>query len=351
MNPSETIHGGANEHALPAAKIIYSETRQEGGFVYDIGPELSHAEDAPIWNTYRKHAAAWDKDYLASLDDTLNVFLLFATLFSAVVAPFLIDSNARLQPDTQQAAVDALTRISAQLAASQDDAPPPIAYDGDSAINPASWLLAVNALWLVSLLISLVSTVFAVSVKQWLTSYKEGLPAATLPAVRERHERYIALDRWKISILVNSLPMVINIAVFIFLAGLVIYIWNASTPLGGLLCGLLVGSMGLYFVTVLLPIIIPRCPYQSILTKSLSHWLDSVVKMLNTLPIVFRTETKKKLQVDDDEDSPLLREKLGANASFIPDVTRISPTRSLPVIFSQRKSAAAAAQVRETSLI
>ncbi|KZO93954.1 hypothetical protein CALVIDRAFT_582219 [Calocera viscosa TUFC12733] len=269
MNPSETIRGAANEHPLPPAKIIYNETPQEGRFVYDIAPDLSHAEDAPVWNVYRKHAAVWDKNYLDSLDDTLNVFLLFATLFSAVVAPFLIASYVLLQPDSQQATLDALAVISAQLAAGGNGGQAPAAYAGESSSDASFGSLSVNALWVISLLLSLISTVFAVSVKQWLTTYKERLPADSLACVRERHERYVSLERWKISVIVNALPMVINLAVFIFLAGLVVYMWQTSNSIGALLCGLLVASVCLFIGITLLPFLWPRCPYQSLLTKTL----------------------------------------------------------------------------------
>ncbi|KZT52679.1 hypothetical protein CALCODRAFT_486967 [Calocera cornea HHB12733] len=278
MNRPKHGRGEVHEPPIPPPKIIYNEAREEGGFVHDIAPDLSHAEDAPIWNIYRKHAAVWDRDYLESLDETLNVFLLFATLFSAVVAPFLIASYVLLQPDTQQATLNALMRISAQLSAGGNDADVPAASNLASPSNATLGALYVNALWVISLLLSLISTVFAVSVKQWLTTYKERLPAPALACVRERHERYVSLERWKIAVIVNALPLIINLAVFIFLAGLVIYMWQSSNSLGALLCGLLAASACLYLTTVLLPFVWPRCPYQSLLTKAMVDYFHLTEK-------------------------------------------------------------------------
>ncbi|KZO93959.1 hypothetical protein CALVIDRAFT_566183 [Calocera viscosa TUFC12733] len=136
------------------------------GFLKDISNRLSHEEHAPIWDKYRAHTFKEHKDLVTRLQSPMGDFLLFATLFSVVVSPFLVAANSLLQPDVQQETLAALSQISAQLAATGAGTSTPSPYDNRAlTTDPPVWGLAVNALWMVSLLLSLVATVFAVSTK------------------------------------------------------------------------------------------------------------------------------------------------------------------------------------------
>ncbi|KZO93950.1 hypothetical protein CALVIDRAFT_454995, partial [Calocera viscosa TUFC12733] len=186
-----------------------------------------------------------------------------ATLFSTVVSAFIIASSLLLQPDTQTETLETLRQIAAQMASGNRTTSGYNDASSAAATSPSPWAFAVNALWLSSLVISLVSTVFAMSVKQWMTIYKEILLPGSPAWTCARHERYMALQDWKIELIVDALPTAIILAVFLFLCGLVVYFWEASNGLGLLLCILLVASLALYLTALFLPVIWPQCPYQS----------------------------------------------------------------------------------------
>ncbi|KZT62320.1 hypothetical protein CALCODRAFT_410546, partial [Calocera cornea HHB12733] len=104
-------------------------------------------------------------------DKNMDVLLVFSALFSAVVTAFLVLSIALLSPDTSQQAVDALMVISAQLSAiNSGGSAPPASYQAP-AFEPSTASIGINALWVLSLTISLFTSVLAMLAKQWLRNY------------------------------------------------------------------------------------------------------------------------------------------------------------------------------------
>ncbi|KII89358.1 hypothetical protein PLICRDRAFT_60023, partial [Plicaturopsis crispa FD-325 SS-3] len=60
--------------------------------------------DAQIWDTYLEEATKHDKDDIISWNQILDVILIFAALFSAILTAFIIEFYQGLQPDPQQTA-------------------------------------------------------------------------------------------------------------------------------------------------------------------------------------------------------------------------------------------------------
>jgi hypothetical protein len=194
---------------------------------------------------------------------------LQSALFSAVVTAFLVLSLPLLQPDNTQATVSALQVISAQLAgqavASQAIVP---AYTPSTAA-PTAAVVSINALWIISLLISLSTSVLAMLVKQWIRVYTTNLPSAPKERALERQTRYDGLVAWKVDEISNALPVLIHIAVAVFFVGLVVYLWTISSSLWVLvLASTGPATMG-YLILAGLPLIWHTCPYQSPVTRLL----------------------------------------------------------------------------------
>ncbi|KZT62325.1 hypothetical protein CALCODRAFT_446136, partial [Calocera cornea HHB12733] len=162
----------------------------------------------------------------------MDVLLVFSALFSAVVTAFLVLSLALLSPDMSQQTVDALTAISLQLAsmkAPSSSAPP--AYQAPQSFAPATSSVVINIFWALSLTISLFTSVLAMLAKGWLHNYATGLPSGPAEQARQRHWRYDTLIDWNVPAIVSALPILLHVAVFVFLVGLLIFLWPSSTVL------------------------------------------------------------------------------------------------------------------------
>ncbi|KAG9120588.1 hypothetical protein FRC07_003861, partial [Ceratobasidium sp. 392] len=73
------------------------------------GEEL--APDAGIWQLYVDEASDHDAELVKEKNDNLDVMLLFAALFSAILTAFLIESKSLLQEDSGDLTVTLLLTI------------------------------------------------------------------------------------------------------------------------------------------------------------------------------------------------------------------------------------------------
>ncbi|KAH7098493.1 hypothetical protein BKA62DRAFT_712955 [Auriculariales sp. MPI-PUGE-AT-0066] len=71
--------------------------------------------NARYFKMYRDRVTEQDEDLIGGWNDTLNVLLVFAGLFSAVLTAFLVESSKRLRQDFTETAAEALVAILAHL--------------------------------------------------------------------------------------------------------------------------------------------------------------------------------------------------------------------------------------------
>ena len=135
--------------------------------------------------------------------------------------------------------------------------PPTNAYE---APRYAVWM---NALWFSSLICTLSASSIAVTVKQWLYQYKQGLSGTSREISRLRQYRYENLLSWRVPEIIALLPILLQVALALFLGGLIILLWSLH-PLVAVIGTALVGSLFVFhFTTTLLPTFSPDCSYQS----------------------------------------------------------------------------------------
>ncbi|KAI0666942.1 hypothetical protein C8Q78DRAFT_983089, partial [Trametes maxima] len=202
----------------------------------------------------------------------IDTYLVFAGLFSAILTAFNIQSYQSLQPappDHALAMVTALQQISAQLSsfatsstfinstapAFQDhDAPP------SSAPRSVVWL---NALWFTSLILSLASSSLCIMVKQWLNEFSSPVQGTVHETARLRQYRLENLERWRVGFIVMAIPVLLQIALALFWAGLLVLLYPLHHGVASASAGF-VGVLGAFtLVTVALPLAKPGCSYKS----------------------------------------------------------------------------------------
>ena len=124
----------------------------------------------------------------------------------------------------------------------------------------AIWL---NTLWFTALNSSLASATIRIIVKQWLKAYSTGLYGSSRDIARRRQHRLNELERWHVATIVALVPLLLLIAVVLFLAGLLILLYSIH-PVVAAVSSVFAGLLLLFVaITTILPSIFCSCCYYS----------------------------------------------------------------------------------------
>jgi Family of unknown function (DUF6535) len=184
------------------------------------------------------------------------IYLIQAGLFSAILSAFLIEARRGLQPDPQTMT----NTLLAELLQAQHNStsvipiPPPF--------QPASSVLWVNALWFTSLISSLMSALGASLAKGWVAQYVSVTSGTTWQDVSLRHHRFIGITRWHLKVIIQSLPLLIHIAFFLFAVGLVIVLMGNNITIGVIVLVWVAIITVLYIGSTLHPAFSPDSPFR-----------------------------------------------------------------------------------------
>ena len=90
-------------------------------------------------------------------------------------------------------------------------------------------------------------------VKQWLSEYNTGLTGASREIARLRQHRLNNLAKWHVAEIVAFLPILLQLALLLFFAGLLVLLWNLH-PAVATVASVLIGILGAFTgVTIVLP--------------------------------------------------------------------------------------------------
>ncbi|KAK7030297.1 hypothetical protein VNI00_014219 [Paramarasmius palmivorus] len=186
-----------------------------------------------------------------------DIDTLLAGLFSAVVTAFLIESYQWLSEDTT---VVILTQISQQLNGTQTK---------PASFTPDASSIRINCFWFLSLIFSLTSALFGLLCKQWLREHQRDVPTRTPGEdLALRQLRRDSFEKWGVASFLSALPILLEIALVFFFAGILDLLWTLQAIVFGICLAAISLSIGLYFLTTILPAItIPRDQAQFIDTQ------------------------------------------------------------------------------------
>ncbi|KZV89312.1 hypothetical protein EXIGLDRAFT_838617 [Exidia glandulosa HHB12029] len=228
----------------------------------ELGQEL--ADNARVWKVYRDEAMQHDDGLLDGWNNTIDILLTFAGLFSAAVTAFVVESYQFLQPGTLDlgAALYALAVNDTAMLHS-------LATSSSQPSSPARW---INGLWFTSLFFSLVAAFLCILVKQWLDEYKARTRASSQNPKhwsRRRAFYFRAVDSWGVPVIISLLPLLLHAALFLFFAGMVVLLWSLNRAVAGWLSGLALLALLLYLVSLLIPVWDAACPFATPLARLL----------------------------------------------------------------------------------
>ncbi|KAK0492711.1 hypothetical protein EDD18DRAFT_1010662, partial [Armillaria luteobubalina] len=196
---------------------------------YTPSPPFEEAGPASrIWPAYLDESMINDTDMLGNQRGQVNILLVFAGLFSAIVSAFIVQSVGDLQPNyTEVSALLLFDQINIQRALANGTSLDLITTSGADPTAPFtpqilySW---VNGLWFASLAFSLATALFAVLADEWYCHYRSPISGDAEFRGRIRLSRHRNLIRWHVSTLIGLLPLMLYLSLGLFAVGLVLFL-------------------------------------------------------------------------------------------------------------------------------
>ncbi|CAE6488068.1 unnamed protein product [Rhizoctonia solani] len=227
--------------------------------------------DDPVWLRYITESNKWDAQLVEGWNKGMDVILLFAALFSAIVTTFLMEGCKRLQKDHQETIAAGIPIIVNLLQAIATNQPPSMELNATLPLNdfkPKKADIIINGAWFLSLTLSVSVALLAMLVKQWGEGYRHGHDLST-PCVqaRVRQARYDELKRWRTEDVALALPVLMHTALGLFLFGLVFFLYELSHTIVALVLVIVISTFVAYIGTTLMPLFIPFCPYDTPLSS------------------------------------------------------------------------------------
>jgi len=196
---------------------------------------------AGFWPTYNKVSREFDEKRLGKWDRDLDILLVFvslvvmgdrlsliltglahdlqAALWSGVVTSFLIRTFDDLGPDYQQQTVLLLYQLV--------NGGGPNIPDPTIPTTPAGLAIAVNSLLCMSLTVSVCATVYAMSLKWWLTEYGYDMgPVGGLRRACRRHTQFKTFEQLYAHIFIAVLPGLLLFSIMLFTLGGALFFWQ-----------------------------------------------------------------------------------------------------------------------------
>ncbi|KIY61418.1 hypothetical protein CYLTODRAFT_321756, partial [Cylindrobasidium torrendii FP15055 ss-10] len=180
--------------------------------------------DARVWRTYNDEAAIFDTEMVGEAADSLDILLVFAGLFSAVLTTFVAQTSQSLSTDNTAVTVSLLVElVSVQRVGFAGG---PISDIASANLSPSidQTSIWVNALWFTSLALSLSSALLAVLSKQWLRQYVSFIKGSARERALIRQFRYDGMEKYAVRTIIGLLPTLLHLALALFLIGLVVFL-------------------------------------------------------------------------------------------------------------------------------
>jgi hypothetical protein len=147
----------------------------------------------------------------------------------------------------------------------------------ETSFQPTTSSVRINTLWLVGLVLSLMASLFCIFVKQWVRMYMkwtEVTPLQTAMALRQY--RYNGLQRWGLPTALAVMPGILQLALALFLVGLVDLLLPIHHVVGVATCVVVYGFLGTAAILTLLPLVWRTSPFKTPVIEAV-------------LPIIYKT--------------------------------------------------------------
>ncbi|KAG8921562.1 hypothetical protein FRC02_000173 [Tulasnella sp. 418] len=265
----------SDEEVKPAAK------QPEPPTLEPAPPAVATIDDhIQFWSTYERISEAFDKETLDGWNKSLDMLLIFSALFSAINTAFVIESFTSIQSDPL-VTTNTLLRLSL---IHRNDEQAFTMQDLNFDSVPTRSAVAITSVFFTSLTFSLSAAFGAVTAKQWLTEYATtGYLTPLYDQGRRRQLKFNGLKMWRIKLLIELLPVLVQISLFLFVLGLVPYLWYIDSTVAAIQLVLFVAGLISYIITVLIGILVPNSPFQTPISRQLRRSIANVGRLMENV--------------------------------------------------------------------
>jgi hypothetical protein len=172
---------------------------------------------------------------------------------------FISGVYQRLEGSNSDLSAQLLLRISMQLEGGTA-LPIPITLNSPPSAN----IIAINTISFASLVLTLSVLLFGIFAKQWVRTYSQWSSGGRPEGMLALRDFYVsAFEDWHVSDVIAALPILLQLALLLFFAGLILYLWTVNTIVAIVVTVLVAVVSLVAIVTVILPAVICSCPYKS----------------------------------------------------------------------------------------
>ncbi|KAG8919289.1 hypothetical protein FRC02_001760 [Tulasnella sp. 418] len=241
-------------------------------------------DDTVFWQTYVSESGKFDKEMIDNWNDNLDSLLLFAALFSAINTAFIIEAYKRLQPDALET-TNSLLKL--MLRNRTNDETMDLK---DQQWSPPTDAVRINSTLFASLACSLLASFGAILGKEMLAEYKSSGALNTLPEQgRRRQRKFNGLNRYRFQLLMQALPIMLQLSLALFLLGIIDFLLQMSPAVAAVIIVPVFVGFVAYIVSVIVAIQQEDSPFQTSLSKSLRSLLPMLKHfLLKSLPTFAR---------------------------------------------------------------
>ena len=181
-------------------------------------------------------------------------------MFSAVSAAFVVGVQSSLQPDPSESTAIYMQVLLHTLNASlyPDIEPPPTTWSG-----PDRHVVLFQCLLYASLAISLFAAFVAMLGKQWLDRFVRNKGTAATEKSWDRQRKLQGMSQWRFHIIMESLPTLLQFALFLFGSSISLYLWTINLVVAGVALAFTAFGVIFYSLITLAGTFFHNCPYHT----------------------------------------------------------------------------------------
>ncbi|KAK1217079.1 hypothetical protein PQX77_020263, partial [Marasmius sp. AFHP31] len=234
-----------------SSKLIYADCDPGCNFKNKDGISPSGNPKRPTlersWGVIMDQVNLHDEGLLQGWKEDIDTLLVFTGLFSAVVTAFTVESYQWLSEIPEDTSVVLLRQLTHWQIHNQT-LPTPEPF------QVLSSDVRINTYWFLSLIIALVDALFGLLCKQWLREHRKPTHTRTpSEALALRWLRHESLSKWRVPTILAALPILLELALFLFLAGLLELLWSRHTVPFALAAVIVGFAVLFYLATTFIP--------------------------------------------------------------------------------------------------
>ncbi|KAN0140458.1 hypothetical protein V8E53_001667 [Lactarius tabidus] len=244
-----------------------------------------------MFSMYLELASEEDKKLVENWKADADGILIFTGLFSAAVASLISVSVQDIRLNPQDTSNFYLANIYKTLADPNGPNVPSTLPASPPPFSPPTYAVWVNALWFMSLVISLTCALLATLLQQWARRYLKITQSRYSPHKRARIRAFFAegVEKCLLPWAVETLPTLLHISLFLFFAGLVVFLCNVNLTIFKLVLSWVGLCTALYGCITCMPIFRHDSPYYTPLSLPAWHIVTGISLVTFRVVLLFFT--------------------------------------------------------------